>query len=46
MLNDTHLKVIQINYIRDTKQQSQRGLLMRNIAVSVPSISSFLGVTI
>ena len=42
MLSNTNLKVIQINYIRDTKQQSQRGVLMTNIADSIPFISSFL----
>ena len=43
MFKDTHLKVIEIKYIRDTKQQSYRVVLMINIADSVPSISRFLG---
>ena len=33
-----------MNYGRDTKQQSKRSVLMKNIADSIPSISSFLGV--
>ena len=40
MLNDTHLKVIKINYSKYTKQQWRRGVLMKNIADSVPSVSS------
>ena len=37
MLKNTHLKVILINYVKDTKQQS----LLENIADSVPFISIF-----
>ena len=43
MLNDTHLMIIKINYRRDTKQQSQRGVLVENFADIDPSVSIFLG---
>ena len=35
--------IIKINYVGDTEQESQHGILMKNIADGVPSISSFLG---
>ena len=38
MINDTHVMFIKINYVEDTEQQSQRSVLMRNIADTVPSI--------
>ena len=42
MLKDTNLMVIKSNYLGNTEQQSERGVLKKNIADSVPSISSFL----
>ena len=42
MLKDTNLMVIKSNYVGNTEQQSERGVLKKNIADSVPSISSFL----
>ena len=43
MIKDTHSKVVKINNVRDTKQKSQRSVLIKNIAVSVSSILSFFG---
>ena len=40
--NGTHVKAIKTNYAGDTKQQSQRNVLIKNIAERTPSISSFL----
>ena len=39
MLNDTHLKVILIHFLRNTKQQPQRDVLMKKVMESFPSIS-------
>ena len=44
MLNDTHLMVTKINYSRDTKQQSQGSVLIKNIGDGVPSIWRFLDI--
>ena len=33
MLYDTHLKIILINYVKDTKKQSSHGLIMKNIEI-------------
>ena len=39
MISHSHLKVIQINYIRNTKQQqSQGGTLLINIEENLPCI--------
>ena len=37
---------IRINYCRETKQQPQGGVLIKNIADSVPFISSFVGIIV
>ena len=36
IVNKNHLMIIKINYVEDTKQQSQRGVLMKNVGDSVP----------
>ena len=36
MLNDTDLKVIEINYVQDIERKSQRGVLITNIVDRAP----------
>ena len=38
--------IIRINYRRETKQQPQGGVLIKNIADSAPFIWSFVGIII
>ena len=46
MLNkDTYLKFVKIDHVEEIEQQSQRGVLMRDIADDILFISSFLGVS-
>ena len=33
-----------MNYVTNTKQKSKRGVLMKNIAENVPSVSTFFNI--